>query len=205
LYGSKNDNLISITPFNNSFFKKISLGETSFSNVFISYQFNTNAKIRQNFSSLLSDLTRNSTHDEYLFNHDNFFEVTRWTKKTQGTINPLRVIKYNLNNLDFQNQDTNLFKIRFNDHPNDFKPKPVSHNNFLVLKQKRYKPLKNVPLRTKMSRDKLSYKNTSNVKYSGKLTLLNNSIFLEDELNSTIRYKQLKKFKKQTETITGPL
>jgi hypothetical protein len=74
-----------------------------------------------------------------------------------------------------------------------------------VLKQKRYKPLKNVPLRTKMSRDKLSYKNTSNVKYSGKLTLLNNSIFLEDELNSTIRYKQLKKFKKQTETITGPL
>lgn len=200
-----------ITNINQNFLKKISIENEQLLKIFSSSQFIYNDVIKQDFNNLISSKFNsfmnlsNKENNKFLFNHDNFSEITRWTKKTQGSINPLRLIKINLNNLDYQNTEMSLFKFRFNEHHNDFKSKPVTHNNYLVLKQKRYKPLKNVPLRTKMSRDKLSYKNSSNVKYSGKLTLLNNSIFLEDDMNSTIRYKQFKKFKKQTETITGPL
>jgi hypothetical protein len=90
--------------------------------------------------------------------------------------------------------------LRFNEDGSSFIQKPVSHNNFLVLKQKRYKPLKTVPLRVKYIRDITTGKNTKSTKYTGKMTLTNN-IFIEDEFNSTLRYKLIKKYKKQTETI----
>jgi hypothetical protein len=58
-----------------------------------------------------------------------------------------------------------------------------------------------VPLRTKYVRDPLTGKNTKTAKYTGKMTLVQNSIFIEDEFSSTLRYKLFKKFKKQTESI----
>lgn len=141
----------------------------------------------------------------YLYNHENFLEVTRWTKRTQGTISPCRLIKYPISNqIDIKNKvnDIDIIRFRFNDNSSKLIHKPVSHNNYLVLKQKKYKPLKTVPLRVKYIRDPLTMKNTKIAKYTGKMTLVQNSIFLEDEFNSSLRYKLLKKFKKQDENIS---
>lgn len=140
----------------------------------------------------------------YLYNHENFMEITRWTKRTQGTISPCRLIKYPLINqydLKSRENELTLLRFRFNENQSKLIHKPVSHNNYLVIKQKKYKPLKTVPLRIKYLRDPLTGKNTKVAKYTGKMTLFENSIFLEDDFNSTLRYKLFKKFKKQNENI----
>lgn len=161
-------------------------------------------------SQLAENFIDSTTYDQsmkYLYNHENFTEVTRWTKRTQGTISPCRLIKYpldneNLTKNELLNRSTfELFRLRFNDANSTIIHKPISHNNYLVLKQKRYKPLKTAPIRVKFLRDSLTGVNTKIAKYSGKMTLVRNSIFLEDGLDSSLRYKLFKKFKKQTESV----
>lgn len=203
--------------FRNSFFKKTkeecleaSINENA---IYSDELFDINAKSNTFINNTYTNFLKNNFNNEisfplnsYIYNHENFIEVSRWTKRTQGTISPCRLIKYPVTNqLNYKNtsnsNDLELFRFRFNDSQSKLVHKPVSHNNYLVIKQKRYKPLKTVPLRTKYVRDPLTGKNTKTAKYTGKMTLVQNSIFIEDEFSSTLRYKLFKKFKKQTESI----
>ena len=134
---------------------------------------------------------------KFLINHEDTLEVTRWLKRTQGTNSPLRIIKYPLTKNSFELQKQELFRVRFNEKHTKLIQKPISNNNYLVLKQKKYKPYKVLPTRIK----KMKVDGTESIKYSRKLTLLNNSIFVENNFNGTTRYKLLKKMKQQHENI----
>lgn len=179
-------------------------------NIFVDDLFSIDSKLYwtqfKTFKSLLNTNIYNYKLglDNYIYNHENFLEVTRWTKRTQGTISPCRLIKYpisNQRNIKINGLESDLLRLRFNEPQSKLIHKPISHNNYLVMKQKKYKPLKTVSLRIKYLRDTLTMKNTKIAKYSGKMTLFNHSIFAEDDFNSTLRYKFFKKFKKQNENI----
>ncbi len=139
-------------------------------------------------------------------NYSYFNEVSRWTKRSYGSNSPLRLIKYPVD-LQFDNNKTNLnlFRIRFNEDFSKIVQKPITNNNFLVLKQKKYKPLKTLLPRNTFIREGDSKQKTKIIKYSGKMVLNNNYIFHEEIKNNNIAYKFFKKFKKQNESIPIPL
>lgn len=143
------------------------------------------------------NLNKQKFASKFLINHEDTLEVTRWLKRTQGTNSPLRIIKYPLTKNSFELQKQELFRVRFNEKHTKLIQKPISNNNYLVLKQKKYKPYKVLPTRIK----KTKIEGTESIKYSRKLTLLNNSIFVENNFNGTTRYKLLKKMKQQHENI----
>lgn len=138
-------------------------------------------------------------------NYSYFNEVSRWTKRSYGSNSPLRIIKYPVD-LEFDNNKTpELFRVRFNEDFSKIVQKPITNNNFLVLKQKKYKPLKTLLPRNTFTREGALKKKSKIIKYSGKMVLTNNYIFHEDIKNNTIAYKFFKKFKKQNENIPLPL
>ena len=69
-----------------------------------------------------------------------------------------------------------MFKLRFNDGESKLTHKPVPNTTYLTLKQKRYKRRKKIPLFTKLYKDTNGVKN----KFSGKLFLKDNSLFIDD-------------------------
>jgi len=148
---------------------------------------------------------KNGQKNSSLYNHENFNEVSRWSKRAHGTVNPCRIIKYPLvsNEFTLENVSGNveLLRFRFNDDQSKLTTKPFSHNTHLVMKQKRYKPLKLVPARVRAYRELLTGKKGSVVRYSGKMLLANNSYFTETEDDRTLQYKFIKKFKKQSENV----
>lgn len=156
---------------------------------------------KNNFSfEKLTDIlnfNKQNSSTKFLINHEDTLEVTRWLKRTQGTNSPLRIIKYPLTKNSFELQKQELFRVRFNEKHTKLIQKPISNNNYLVLKQKKYKPYKVLPTRIK----KTKIEGAESIKYSRKLTLLNNSIFIENNFNGTTRYKLLKKMKQQHENI----
>jgi hypothetical protein len=142
----------------------------------------------------------------HLYNHDNYTEVTRWTKRSQGTVSPCRLIKFPVDNQLELNTSKNtetieLLRLRFNEDHSALTHKTAPHNNFLIMKQKKYKPLKIVKSRAPCFRDEISGDRTNRTKFSKKMTLLNNSIFVEDSTNPTLKYKLIKKFKKHSENV----
>jgi hypothetical protein len=107
-----------------------------------------------------------NSYSNILYNYNDFLEVNRWVKRSQGTNNPVRLIKYpisNKTNFDFNKDVLDLFKFRFTDHENSIKHKPVPHSTFLTMKQKRYKRRKTIPARVKFEKD-LKGNNTKKVR-----------------------------------------
>jgi len=172
------------------------------SNIFTSHNIKFNLKKKIKYFNSLS----NNSNIPHKINYSYFNEVSRWTKRSYGSNSPLRIIKYPVD-LQFDNNKSNLelFRIRFNDDFSKLIQKPVTNNNFLVLKQKKYKPLKTLLPRNTFTREGVLKKKSKMIKYSGKMVLTNNYIFNEDIKNNTIAYKFFKKFKKQNENIPLPL
>lgn len=170
--------------------------------------------LSKNFSKFLKKTYNNFTDNSelgfalnnknYLYNHENYTEVTRWTKRSQGTISPCRLIKYPLTNqLDSSNKPLilELLRFRFNDDQSSIIHKPASYNNYLVIKQKKYKPLKTIRPWVNTKR-KTPFDDTSKeVLYSSQMRLTRENTFVEDVGNKNLRYKLIKKFKKQAENI----
>jgi heme/copper-type cytochrome/quinol oxidase subunit 2 len=146
---------------------------------------------------------KNNLESTNLYNHDSYTETTRWSKRSQGSVNPIRIIRYPLTNESIINDLTGnyLFRFRYNEEHSKLIGKPFSHNNYLVLKQKKYKPLKLVSPRTRYFRNKITGDYTKIIRYSGKMLLMRNSIFIEDPVNQTLQYKFFKKMKKHSENI----
>jgi len=108
------------------------------------------------FSYLNKEYTTFNKNSKILYNYNDFLEVNRWVKRSQGTNSPLRIIKYpisNKTNFEFNNDTISLFKIRFNENESTIKHKPTPHSTFLTMKQKRYKRRKLIPARVKFVKD----------------------------------------------------
>lgn len=203
---TKHVNINVLNDKNFSFFDKRNFNSTISDDNFKYFEnttyFNANRNLfKKNFSNEkftnIFNFFKKENENKFLINHEDTLEVTRWLKRTQGTNSPLRIIKYPLTKNSFELQKQELFRVRINEKHNSLIQKPISNNNYLVLKQKKYKPYKVLPTRVK----KMKFDNTESIKYSRKLTLLNNSIFVENNFNGTTRYKLLKKMKQQHENI----
>jgi hypothetical protein len=101
-----------------------------------------------------------------MYNYNDFLEVNRWVKRSQGNNTPLRLIKYPLSNKTDFNINENiieLFRFRFANNESTIKHKPVPHSTFLTMKQKRYKRRKSIPARVKFEKD-LNGNNTKKIR-----------------------------------------
>jgi len=136
-------------------------------------------------------------YSRILYNYNDFLEVNRWIKKSQGTNSPLRLIKYpltNKTNFEFNSEILNLFKFRYADSENAVKHKPVPHSTFLTMKQKRYKRRKNIPARVKYFKDSKG-NNTKKIRWSANPYLFNNESIIQDFGSPTKQYNLMKKNK----------
>jgi heme/copper-type cytochrome/quinol oxidase subunit 2 len=145
---------------------------------------NLNKEITQTFSKIL-------------YNYNDFLEVNRWVKRSQGTNSPVRLIKYpisNKNHFDFNSEVIELFKFRFHENESTIKHKPVPHSTFLTMKQKRYKRRKIIPARVKFEKD-ANGKNTKKIRWSANPYLFNNEAIIQDFGNPSKQYNFFKKNK----------
>jgi heme/copper-type cytochrome/quinol oxidase subunit 2 len=142
--------------------------------------------------------------NNFLYNYNDFLEVNRWVKKSQGTNSPLRLIKYpvsNKSNFDFNGDLIKLFKFRFNGNENTIKHKPVPHSTFLTMKQKRYKRRKIIPARVKFAKDALG-NNTKKIRWSANPYLFNNEVIISNFGNPSKQYNFFKKNKVRYENTS---
>jgi len=143
------------------------------------------------------DIKNNNKFSRILYNYNDFLEVNRWVKRSQGTNSPIRLIKFpisNKTNFDFNSDVLELFRFRFSDPENTIKHKPVPHSTFLTMKQKRYKRRKNIPARVKYFKDERG-NNTKKVRWSANPYLFNNEAIIQDFGNPTKQYNLMKKNK----------
>ena len=180
-------------------------------NINISYKFTDNVLLTSNFFknrknqidckvnlfSFIKNKFDSNSLSKILYNYNDFLEVNRWAKRSQGTNSPLRLIKYpisNKTNFDFKGENVNLFKLRFHENESSIKHKPVPHSTFLTMKQKRYKRRKLIPLRVKFQKDS-NGNNTKKIRWSANPLLFNNESIIHNFGNPSKQYNFLKKNK----------
>jgi len=149
------------------------------------------------FNNLIINFKNDNNYSRILYNYNDFLEVNRWVKKSQGSNSPIRILKYpisNKNNFDFIKNETELFKLRYSDNENTIKHKTVSQSTFLTMKQKRYKRRKNIPARVKYFKDSKG-NNTKKVRWSANPYLFNNESIIQDFGSPTKQYNLMKKNK----------
>jgi len=147
------------------------------------------------------DLSGNIQNNNGLYHYNDYVEITRFSRRSQGTNNPVRLIKYpisNKTNFDFGGETVELFRFRFNDSEQTAKQKPASHSTFLTLKQKRYKRKKVILPRNFYVKDEKGDK-TKQIKYSSYPYLHQNKIILNDFDNATRQYRMIRKNKARYE------
>jgi hypothetical protein len=131
-------------------------------------------------------------------------------KRSSGPISPLRLIKNPLLSdsfgSDLSENNTELFRLRFNDDSTSVQHKVLPHTTYLTIKQKRYKRKKAIADTKKFYHDENEGK-TKRVKFSYKPLLINNSIFEDitnksETYNPTRQYRMLKKNKSRSEVFS---
>lgn len=156
----------------------------------IDYKNNINTFFKNSFNS-------KDSNSKILYNYNDFLEVNRWVKRSQGTNSPLRLIKYpisNKTNFDFNGDTIDLFKLRFHENESSIKHKPTPHSTFLTMKQKRYKRRKLIPARVKFQKD-ANGNNTKKIRWSANPLLFNNESIIHNFGNPSKQYNFLKKNK----------
>jgi hypothetical protein len=135
-----------------------------------------------------------------------FLDNTRFTKKITSVVQPILVTKelINASRLNSVSEDTFSFlNIHFNKEKT-VKKKIHTEQTFFVLKQKRYKVKKFIPLRVNYLKDELGVK-TKLPKFSDKPFLTNLSFINQFEFESTKLYQMLKKNKARSEIFNVQL
>lgn len=139
-----------------------------------------------------------NTYSSILYNYNDFTEVTRFSKRSQGTNSPVRLIKYpisNKTNFDLNSDLIEMFRLRFNDNEPSSKQKPLPHSTFLTMKQKRYKRKKVVLPRTIYFKNQTTGERTKDVKHSAYPYLHQNKIILHNFDTATKQYRMFRKNK----------
>jgi hypothetical protein len=135
---------------------------------------------------------------------DNEWDIKHNIKK-KNTNGPLRLIK-SLPNLD--NKKYSLLKFRFSESNESLESKLPANNNFLVLKQKRYKKKLFIKNTEKYGIDPATGKKSKEkefVKYYGRRNLENNRIFTDisdiSDFNSYTLYKCIRNNRKRSDML----
>lgn len=165
----------------------------------------------QNFSNFFSFLqSTNYSSDKFIIANNDISDMSLAAKRSSGPISPLRLIKNPLLSDSFtdslSDNNTELFRLRFNDDSTSVQHKVLPHTTYLTIKQKRYKRKKAIMDTKKFYHDENEGK-TKRVKFSYKPLLINNSIFEDitnksDTYNPTRQYRMLKKNKSRSEVFS---
>lgn len=135
------------------------------------------------------------------YTYSDFNEFDRNSRKSQGTVSPVRLIKYpisNKTNFDFSSDVVELFRFRFNEVDASTEHRLTPNSAFLIIRQKRYKRRKVILPRTVFYKNEDG--NAGKKPKSANYTFLSqNSIILENDFNATKRYKFFKKNKMRDE------
>jgi len=138
----------------------------------------------------------NSKDDSIFYKFNDFPNISRWLKRSQGTPNPVRILKSTLSD-----DNNDLFLVRFHDTDATIHHKPTPHTTFLTMKQKRYARKKAIFPRTVYVKDELG-KKVNKVKFSNKLALINNEAFTENYADATKQYRFFRKNKIKSENTS---
>lgn len=134
-----------------------------------------------------------------------FFESSRFFRRSYGNTTPLRFLKLPLSSEilknDSQFENVNLFKVKKNTGENTINAKPIKQSTFLTVKQKRYKRRKNVGDYTAFYKPNPEESNNK-TKFSGKLFLKNNALFEESNKDLLPYYRMIKKNKNRHENTS---
>lgn len=156
----------------------------------------------KNLNTKNLNFQNDNLYSSILYNYNDFTEVTRFSKRSQGTNSPVRLIKYpisNKNNFDFNSDLLEIFRFRFNDGEPTSKQKPLPHSTFLTMKQKRYKRKKIVLPRTIFYKNQITGERTKDVKHSAYPYLHQNKIILHNFDTATRQYRMFRKNKTRYE------
>ena len=157
------------------------------SNVILNGQYNDDADyLSDNMLSLF-----NSLHSIKNFTLD-FIENSRFLKRTQGLVLPLRINKA----LFLVDSENVPFYSQWGNGDSTLKHKIKPYTTYLTFKQKRYKRKKIINFTTKHS-----YIDDSKINIKWKPVLVNNKFFANSEIDPTVSYKMIKKLKKKDEMI----
>lgn len=131
------------------------------------------------------------------------FETSRFFKRRVFEAQPILITKNFINNANFSenNELENIISINFNKEKSVEK-KMLTDQYYLVLKQKRYKRKKNIPLRIKHVKNYEGKTTQKNIKFSDQPYLTAQRIFNANKLNVTKLYRALKKNKLRHEQIS---
>lgn len=135
-----------------------------------------------------------------------FLDNTRFTKKITSVVQPILITKelINASSLKSISEDTFSFlNVCFNKEKT-VKKKIHNEQTFFVLKQKRYKVKKFIPLRVNYVKDDFGVKSKL-AKFSDKPFLTNLSFINQFEFESTKLYQMLKKNKAKSEIFNVQL
>jgi len=153
--------------------------------------------LRKQFREHLKGFFRNND----FFYYSDFNDFDRSSRKSQGTLSPVRLIKYpisNKTNFDLNLEVLELFRFRFNEPESETKHRLTPNSSFLTIRQKRYKRRKVILPRTVFKKDPEGNV-TKNVKSANYTFLSQNKIILENDFNASKRYRFFKKNKVRDE------
>lgn len=161
--------------------------------------FNSNYKeINLNVLNINKHLNMFNSSNSVINRYVDYIDSSRWLKKSSGTHQSIRLIKYPLNNINEVNYD--LLRFRFSNGLNKSQEKILPHVNYLVVKQKRYARKKAIkPITKKVSTYINNNKQIKN--YKTKPFLLDNKIIVDNQYDSNVQYKLIKKNKKRNDLI----
>jgi hypothetical protein len=148
------------------------------------------------YKHILSGFKTAYKSNDTVYGYNDFTNISRWLKRSQGTPAPVRLLK-----LPITNETTDLFDVRFYNSESIVQPKPTPHTTFLTMKQKRYARKKIISPRTIYYRDELG-KKTKRVKMSGKLLLFNNELIMSNFGDADKQYRFFRKNKKRYENTS---
>jgi heme/copper-type cytochrome/quinol oxidase subunit 2 len=130
-----------------------------------------------------------------------FEDNSRFFKRKEGISNPLNIRPIYLSDdsiHEVKNSSLNLLNTRYETGINEIAPKPKPHNNFMVMKQKRYKRRKDIKeTKYTLGTKALEYYKTNNIKATpenkGKILLSRDTSlsYIKDEKNNTSRNYKL--------------
>ena len=133
-----------------------------------------------------------------LTNSAMFEDNSRFFKRKEGLSNPITIRPIYLSDssvVEVKNNNLNLLTTRYETGVNEIVPKPKPHNNFMVMKQKRYKRRKNIKATEYMLGEKALdyYKARTNqditVKNKGQILLSRENSLSYSQDNLSRKYK----------------
>jgi len=133
-----------------------------------------------------------------------FEDSSRFFKRKEGLSNPLTIRPVYISDssvMEIKNSNLNLLTTRYETGVNEIVPKPKPHNNFMVMKQKRYKRRKTIKSTEYVLGEKALdyYKSRSNVsikpKNKGQILLSRDNSLSYSQENLSRKYKLFMKNK----------